>query len=107
MVTAGNAPAASLLPGECGRRQGGSPPGEGEHFGVNSWRRVLVRLLPLVIRFVGYCSNPSGCLGCCTSLLYCCWRTRRGRRQQSCRLPPMWSGVRGPASVRAIDSIGL
>ena len=25
MVTAGNAPAASLLPGECGRRQGGSP----------------------------------------------------------------------------------
>ena len=37
VVTVGNAPAASPLPGECGRRrQGGSPPSEGEHFGVNA-----------------------------------------------------------------------
>ena len=37
MVTAGSAPAASLLPGECGRRRrGDSPPSEGEHFGVNA-----------------------------------------------------------------------
>ena len=35
-MTVGNAPAASPLPGECGRRrQGGSPPSEGEHFSVN------------------------------------------------------------------------
>ena len=37
VVTVGNAPAASPLPGECGRRrQGGSPPSEGEHFSVNA-----------------------------------------------------------------------
>ena len=36
-MTVGNAPAASPLPGECGRRrQGGSPPSEGEHFSVNA-----------------------------------------------------------------------
>jgi len=39
-VTVGNAPAASPLPGECGRRrQGGSPPSEGEHFSVNADER--------------------------------------------------------------------